>query len=175
MRILAALRICCFASLCAALVAPGASAAAPRAAVEDPPEEIVVIWGGEEHRTRQSLEAWLNTRGASYELWAERHPAAAERIESAPGSVAPPAATSVRGASPPPAEPKWSTPAGRLVLGLLGLGVVLLVLGALFASPLILAVPPRRAARALHATALEVAGTGTVALVAAAVAYTLVL
>lgn len=163
----------CTVMLALAVVGPGA-AAAPGAE----PETTVVIWGGEEHRTRASLEAWLRERGASYEVWAERHPAAAARLESAPGGAEPTPVVPEPGrgdAAAPAAEAKWTTLPGLLVLGVFALGIVLLLAGGLFASPLVFAVPGRRTARFLHSTSLELAGAGVVAVLAAAVAYTLAL
>jgi hypothetical protein len=48
------------------------------------PEPSVVVWGGVEHWSRDSLQRWLAARGVDYSVWAERHPFAAARLESAP-------------------------------------------------------------------------------------------
>lgn len=42
-----------------------------------------VLWADRLFTSREGLAEWLNSRGASYRLWAERHPRAAARQRAA--------------------------------------------------------------------------------------------
>jgi hypothetical protein len=43
-----------------------------------------VLWGDQYFESKASLTRWLRARGASYRMWAERHPGAAERHRELP-------------------------------------------------------------------------------------------
>ena len=47
----------------------------------DFPNQRWVLWGDRTPDTREEMESWLSARGASYEVWAQRHPRAAARLE----------------------------------------------------------------------------------------------
>jgi hypothetical protein len=49
--------------------------------LEPPP---AVVWSGRLFADPGSLEAWLHSRGGTYERWAVRHPGAAERLGRPP-------------------------------------------------------------------------------------------
>lgn len=43
--------------------------------------EMDLVWSDRVFTTRAGFAAWLTSRGTTYELWSERHPAAARRFE----------------------------------------------------------------------------------------------
>lgn len=45
------------------------------------PKPPTVRWGGQTFKTKVELERWLRPRGASYTVWAQRHPEAAARLK----------------------------------------------------------------------------------------------
>jgi hypothetical protein len=81
-----------------------------------------VSWGEQYHPDRDSLANWLAARGASYAVWAERHPVAAARLEA-------------QGASEPRAAPDSSDLGGVLLVALALVGIAALALAWLLALP----------------------------------------
>jgi hypothetical protein len=60
----------------------GAQTAPAIAAAAEVEPRRGVSWGERYHPDRDSLANWLAARGASYAVWAERHPVAAARLEA---------------------------------------------------------------------------------------------
>jgi hypothetical protein len=52
---------------------------------EPPLSRSTVLWADRLFTDADDLAAWLNSRGASYRTWAERHPRAAARQRSRRG------------------------------------------------------------------------------------------
>jgi hypothetical protein len=66
-------------ALAAALLAIGVGSVG--AATPRNPDQVALRWGDTYFSDPSDLAAWLADRGASYGVWAERHPAAAELLE----------------------------------------------------------------------------------------------
>lgn len=64
------------------LGAPSSSAATATSPVTKSTSTTVkgIEWGGRRFTTRAALGSWLNARGASYDVWAQKHPEAAKRL-----------------------------------------------------------------------------------------------
>jgi hypothetical protein len=119
-----------------------------------------ILWGGSTHETEEELGAWLAERGASYATWAERHPAAAVRIEGE------------EEASPRELPPPVETPLVTVQEEEMSLAVViaLALAGALLASALLpRALLPAALARPYEEWRLAAAGGGIAVIVGLAV------
>jgi hypothetical protein len=124
-----------------------------------------VPWGQLEHRNKDTLARWLAEHGASYETWADRHPAAASWLEGRTftfGFQGPDTA-----ATTPAAEPTSAAGYGWVVALLASVGLALLVMAWALSLPLCRARLGGRLIRGQGALALAGAGL----LVSVAVGY----
>jgi hypothetical protein len=53
-------------------------------------DERTVVWANQLFTDPEDLAEWLSTRGASYKVWAQRHPRAAKRQIGGVQPVSPP-------------------------------------------------------------------------------------
>jgi len=53
-----------------------------------PPQPTSLVWSNQVFATQGDFETWLVARGSSYELWSQRHPAAARHFDEASRSFA---------------------------------------------------------------------------------------
>jgi hypothetical protein len=102
-----------------------------------------LVWSDRVFATRADFAAWLNSRGTSYELWSERHPSAARRLEDRPPrplASRSSAQSGAAGSSPAPrARPATALLVASLSAGLL---VAMLALARLARSARFLLEPP---------------------------------
>ena len=128
-----------------------------------------VPWGQLEHRNKETLARWLAEHGASYETWAERHPAAASWLEGRTftfGFQAPDARATTLAV-----EPSSGAGYGWVVALLASVGLALLVMAWALSLPLCRARLGERLVRGQGALAL--AGAGLLASVAVGYGLTL--
>src|SRR6476661_1862185 len=51
-------------------------------------QQTNLVWANRVFTTQSDFETWLASRGSSYELWSQRHPAAARHFDDASRSLA---------------------------------------------------------------------------------------
>ena len=51
--------------------------------LEPPAQQTNLVWANRVFTTQSDFETWLASRGSNYELWSQRHPAAARHFEDA--------------------------------------------------------------------------------------------
>jgi hypothetical protein len=54
----------------------------------DSAQQTNLVWSNRVFTTRRDFEDWLVSRGSNYELWSQRHPAAARHFDDASRSIA---------------------------------------------------------------------------------------
>jgi hypothetical protein len=106
-------------------------AAAPSAPAAGRPQAI--HWGHRAYSSRAPLASWLSARGASYPLWARRHPVGAAIVEHRPLPPEPPRTVPQASSRPKPTAHEVQAPRRPLgsAISVASVRYVLLVLAAL--------------------------------------------